>query len=103
MSRGDLAWQDGTQACADPGIDPEWFFTEDHKMQIAATAICMRCPLLDPCAQYALTHDVRGVWGGMSERSLAANRRNMKIRPKAISGDNYYYSLFGYPSVKRVP
>lgn len=98
----ELAWQDGTQACNDPGLDPEFFFSDDHKMQIAVTAVCMGCPLLNDCADYALHHNVDGVWGGMTERSLVANRKKLGITPKSIAGDGVFASLLGGLSVKRV-
>jgi hypothetical protein len=58
---------DGTQACHDAppallaayadslGADPT-----------AAQARCARCRFLQPCRTWALEHDVRGVWGGLT-------------------------------------
>jgi WhiB family redox-sensing transcriptional regulator len=48
--------------------------------EAAAKAICMRCPVIDPCLQHALaSREPYGVWGGMSESEreqlLAADRR----------------------------
>ena len=99
----ELAWQDGTQACNDPGLDPDWFFSDDHKMQIAVTAVCSGCPLLNDCADYALHHNVEGVWGGMTERSLTANRRKLGITPKPIAGDMFFANLLGGSNAKRMP
>lgn len=89
----ELTWQDGTQACANPGVDPEWFFADDDKQQLWATKICRGCPLMMDCAKYALHHNVDGVWGGMTERQLRATRRQLNIRPKPITGDSAYGGL----------
>lgn len=88
-----LTWQDGSQACANPGIDPDWFFAEDDKQQLWATKICQDCPLIVDCADYALTHNVDGVWGGMTERTIRAMRRKKGVPVKPITGDSAYGGL----------
>ena len=46
-----------------------------------AKAICARCPVVAPCAVYALTHrEPYGIWGGLSERE----RR--RLWPEAAHG-----------------
>lgn len=100
MINAELPWLDGTQACDDPSVDPEWFFTESVEQQVAVTKICRDCPLVLDCAQYALHHNVDGVWGGMTERTLRVMRKQLNIIPKAISGDTAYVGLFNH--VKRV-
>ena len=59
---------DGTQACQNPtpaaasafsgtiGADPS-----------PALALCSACPFVDECRDWALTHDVYGVWGGTTD------------------------------------
>lgn len=95
MRGKDLQWMDGTQACAGSSIDPDWFFVEDHKEQLYVTAICHDCPLINDCAEYALHNRVDGVWGGMTERAIAALRKERGIIPKNISGDVYLSELLG--------
>ena len=63
---------DGTQACHNPtpaaasafsgtiGADPS-----------PALALCSACPFVDECRDWALTHDVYGVWGGTTEDDRA--------------------------------
>lgn len=47
--------------------DPEAFFPEMGGSTREAKAICVTCPVIDECLEYALVHDERfGVWGGAS-------------------------------------
>ncbi|MBA3252517.1 MAG: WhiB family transcriptional regulator [Geodermatophilaceae bacterium] len=57
------------------GADTLLFFHPDgergsarRRRQVAAKAVCARCPVLDECRRHALqVHEPYGVWGGMSE------------------------------------
>lgn len=59
------------------GYDPETFHTD---MDREAKAICNRCPVIDPCLNYALTatiigtQHVSGVWGGTTDKERHAMR-----------------------------
>jgi WhiB family transcriptional regulator, redox-sensing transcriptional regulator len=56
--------------------DPEAWFPERATPAPVAKAICARCPVLEPCRVYALDRpELRGVWGGMSERERRSARR----------------------------
>ena len=56
--------------------DPEAWFPEAGEAANLAKAICARCPVLAPCRAYALGRpELRGVWGGLSERERRAVRR----------------------------
>ena len=56
--------------------DPEAWFPEAGGSATLAKAICARCPVQAPCLAYALGHpELRGVWGGLSERERRAVRR----------------------------
>jgi hypothetical protein len=55
---------DGTQLCAQ--TDPELFFPQQGIDPVEAKKVCLRCPLIEPCRDYALQYDVQGHWGGMS-------------------------------------
>ncbi|TXS58214.1 WhiB family transcriptional regulator [Streptomyces sp. t39] len=67
-------------ACQDE--DPDMFFptgtTGLALLQIEeAKAVCRRCPVMETCLQWALTHgQEHGVWGGTDEDE----RRRMKRR-----------------------
>jgi WhiB family redox-sensing transcriptional regulator len=71
------AWQ-LQAACR--GVDSELFFhpagerdPSRTRRDLAAKAVCARCPVLRPCFDYALAvGEPYGVWGGMSEDERAA-------------------------------
>lgn len=65
---------DGSQPCAQG--DPERFFSSDPRPAIQA---CAGCPFKTPCLAYAITHAVRGVWGGTTGPTRAAIRRRHNI------------------------
>jgi WhiB family redox-sensing transcriptional regulator len=46
-------------------------------------SICLVCPVKDPCLEYAMTHRVKGVWGGMTER----DRDRLKAERKKEDGE----------------
>jgi WhiB family redox-sensing transcriptional regulator len=75
-------------ACIDE--DPELFFpignTGPALDQIEeARQVCQRCPVLDPCLQWALdSGQDAGVWGGLSEdERRALKRRTARVRARA--------------------
>jgi WhiB family transcriptional regulator, redox-sensing transcriptional regulator len=61
--------------------DPELFFPigigpEAQLQATAAKSICRRCPVMDPCREWALeTGQNEGVWGGLDEDERRALRR----------------------------
>lgn len=67
---------DGTQPCSTSNVDD--FVTGSARPQTAA--LCTRCTFRDPCRAYALTHDVRGLWGGLDD---AARRRVRRATGRA--------------------
>jgi len=80
---------DGTQACAQLDVDPELFFTGGDPTQQAARlrdaiAVCTGCSFREPCAAYALTHDVNGVWGGTTEPTRREVQRKHGIQPRQL-------------------
>ncbi|MEM7355119.1 MAG: WhiB family transcriptional regulator [Acidobacteriota bacterium] len=65
------------------GMDPELFFPQRGEPVEPALAVCAQCPVVEPCRSYAVVFEGRGVWGGMSERSRIAVRREMgQSRPE---------------------
>jgi WhiB family redox-sensing transcriptional regulator len=58
--------------CAQIGGD--LWHPEKGKAAKPAKMICHTCPVEQQCLEFALLHDERGVWGGMSERE----RRKIK-------------------------
>jgi WhiB family redox-sensing transcriptional regulator len=73
-----LAEFGGWPACADPGVDPEWFFpisASDTGRTRPALATCQRCEVHKSCLRHALrTPETSGIWGGTTEEDRAAMR-----------------------------
>lgn len=81
---------DGTAACTQ--VDPETFFPPKGNAVAVIEAgrrVCKgdnshgTCPFLSGCLNYALTHNVEGMWGGKSDEERRAIRK--KYRIKAVS------------------
>ena len=52
--------------CAD--ADPEIFFPEKaSNVPVEVLAYCGPCPVREVCAQYAVDHNLSGIWGGTSK------------------------------------
>lgn len=66
------------------GMDPQVFFPSDGLGVQAATAICLDCPVREPCLEYALVNRIQhGVFGGESERSRERILRQRRKRSAA--------------------
>lgn len=89
---------DGTQLCAQ--TDPDlWFPTALHQTGRLAKSLCQKCPWIEECLEFALHHDVVGIWGGTTEKERAKLRRERKIEAEPL----YSESLFS-PSLRgKVP
>ncbi len=67
-------WRDRA-ACR--GADLGVFFPGRGQSAEPARQICARCPVRQPCLDYALSRGIaHGIWGGLSER----NRRPLRTR-----------------------
>lgn len=73
----------GYEPCATS--DPELFFPERNNQYIKITEIakslCQSCPLLLPCASYALGTDVEGIWGATNEIERKQIQKEKGIEP----------------------
>jgi WhiB family transcriptional regulator, redox-sensing transcriptional regulator len=59
------------------GTDLELFFPGRGESAEPARQICARCPVRQPCLDYAISHGiVDGIWGGLTER----DRRPLRSR-----------------------
>ena len=59
---------DGTQTCQDPSPAAAAAFSGTIGADPGpALALCTECPFVDECRDWALTHDVYGVWGGTTD------------------------------------
>jgi hypothetical protein len=61
-------------ACAQPGVDPALFTSEedDDQAVAAARALCVRCPVRLPCRRYADVANPFGVYAGETQTERAA-------------------------------
>ena len=62
-------------ACS--GVNLEVFFPGRGESAEPARQICARCPVRQPCLDYAISHGItHGIWGGLAER----DRRTVRAR-----------------------
>jgi WhiB family redox-sensing transcriptional regulator len=55
--------------------DLEVFFPERGESAEPARQVCARCPVRQPCLDYAITNRIsHGIWGGLTERERRAIR-----------------------------
>jgi WhiB family transcriptional regulator, redox-sensing transcriptional regulator len=65
-------WRDQA-ACR--GTDLAVFFPSRGESAEPARRICARCPVRQPCLEFALSHGItHGIWGGLAERDRRAQR-----------------------------
>jgi WhiB family redox-sensing transcriptional regulator len=62
------------------GEDSQMFFIERGDDQRPAKEICLRCPVVAECLDYAMRQEtlLPGIWGGTSERERRKLRRMMR-------------------------
>ena len=73
------------------GTDTELFFVggDDAELLEPARERCRRCPIIDGCLIYALTHDVDGIWGGTTPREreeIRAANQITDVEPVTAAG-----------------
>jgi WhiB family transcriptional regulator, redox-sensing transcriptional regulator len=68
-------------ACAQPGVDPSIFTSEEDNQQAvaAARAVCSGCPVRLPCRRYAYDANPYGVYAGETQTERVAN---LKLRAR---------------------
>lgn len=80
---------DGTQACL--FVDERersGFVGPDDADPVPAVEVCEGCGFVEACRDYALTHDVVGVWGGLSDQDRWTVRgRRRQPRPIRVSDE----------------
>jgi len=63
------------------GADPDVFYPGADDPADEAKAICMICPVREPCLEYAITaREKDGIWGGATARE---RRRMIRQRRKS--------------------
>ena len=69
------------------GVNTDLFYPADgegtpNELRIIRR-ICAACPIQPECLDWALKHEVHGIWGGMSPKQRRAVRRQRGIRLNA--------------------
>lgn len=54
-----------------------------------AITICQGCQFRVPCLQYALEHDVSGIWGGLTENKRVLLRKKLGIKAQQMAMRNF--------------
>jgi WhiB family transcriptional regulator, redox-sensing transcriptional regulator len=75
-----LDWQDSA-ACRD--YDNVLFFGEEGESELEkqgrearAKTVCQRCPVAEPCLEFAMeTNQKYGIWGGLTDKERASLKR----------------------------
>jgi WhiB family redox-sensing transcriptional regulator len=87
---GSVDWRDDALCRHE---DPELFFPvgtgpEAQEQTREAQAVCRRCPVREPCLEWALeTGQTSGIWGGCSERELGLLRRRTLRQRRTQPGE----------------
>lgn len=78
---------DGSQSCQDPSPEAARAFGGALGADPApALSLCASCLFSTQCRDYALTHDVYGVWGGTTENDrVQARTENNLPAPEPIT------------------
>jgi len=84
----DLWWM-ALRNCYD--IHPDDFFPDDSYVPLHVLATCRACPVLNECRDHAITHQLTGVWGGLTARQRSRwvknnHRRAAAAKQKAATG-----------------
>ncbi len=75
-----MDWQDSS-ACKE--YDNVMFFGEEGESELEkqarearAKAVCQRCPVSEPCLEFAMeTNQKYGIWGGLTDKERASLKR----------------------------
>jgi WhiB family transcriptional regulator, redox-sensing transcriptional regulator len=67
-------WREQAACC---GTDLDLFYPKRGETAGPARQVCARCPVRQPCLEYALSNRItHGIWGGLTER----DRRELQSR-----------------------
>ena len=86
------------------GTDLDLFYPERGEPADPARQVCARCPVRQPCLEYALSNRITsGIWGGLTERErrplqsdwLQAGRRDRDRAIQAADAAGYTTAALG--------
>lgn len=89
LTEPDLEWRERAACLALPAFQARKFFGNDEMESPAdrrereeeAKTICMRCPVRIDCLDHAIaSNEQYGIWGGLNESELKAERRARNAR-----------------------
>lgn len=69
-------WRDDA-VCARRDVDRRFWYTADLAGVIVARAVCVECPVRQPCLRDGL-HDEWGVWAGWTPHERARLRKQLR-------------------------
>jgi hypothetical protein len=76
----------GDEPCVSVGLDVFYYMHEDdHSLkqvredEIILRKVCMSCPILNECRDYAIHHEAYGFWGGTSHLDRERYRKKFNI------------------------
>lgn len=98
---------DGTQACLDSSPQASLAFSGTIGADPSpALALCAICPFTTECRNWAVTHDVYGIWGATTDEDRAAVRaRGAMPEPSSITEqlDDMVLALRATTGARAVP
>lgn len=94
VNYGVLSWEENAFC---KGMSSSIFFDDEatHKRGYYK-ALCGRCPVRSECLEFALLYNMRGIWGGMTdkERSRLYSHDYLEmLRDDAIESGIYNFAL----------
>lgn len=88
---------DGTQSCLQAPPDAAAAFaSRAGATSSAAKQLCASCPFLSPCRSYALSEDVHGVWGGLTDDERRDERVSLGLPEPVSVGDELDLLVLGW-------
>jgi hypothetical protein len=78
---GDLFYDD--YVAYDFKTDWGYYVSTAPKQHAQLRRICLTCPALETCKEYAITHELYGFWGGMTAIERQAERVMRGIKCQA--------------------
>jgi hypothetical protein len=79
-------------SCASGTVDSELFFEADadvkqNQIQTVLPMLrkfCGTCPVQSDCLDYAMRHDVQGIWGGTTHSDRKKRRKILGLKPEPV-------------------
>jgi WhiB family redox-sensing transcriptional regulator len=66
------------------GSDPTLFFPAEQSVSQEVKEMCKRCPVTEPCLEFAITHKEPGFWAGTTEGRRSKIRRQRALASQSL-------------------